>query len=184
MEEEISSINSVPKVDEELDQPVVEVSVTSPVESSSSQSSLENEPGQKNDSRVSDMTDEEVKIYLDEVYGLFSDYIGVAISGFDSFNDSIENLERKIGPFKGMINMISSVEVDDKHVWVRLHNFDGKHGGYIKISPSPTAQFSEKQSSSEPDKSAAYRIKFVGDDCIEYVDQDGKGQVSFFAGYR
>lgn len=182
MEEEISSINSYPRVDEELDQPVVETPVVSSVESTPVQSTLE--PELEDDSKVNGMTKEQVKIYLNEVHELFSDYIGIAISGFDSFNDSVENLERKIGPFKGMITMISSVEVDGKHVWVRLHNFDGKHGGYIKISPSPTAQFSEKQSSSEPGKSAAYRIKFVGDDCIEYVDQDGKGEVSFFAGYR
>jgi hypothetical protein len=121
---------------------------------------------------------------LDALSELFNEYIGVTISGFITYKDEVPDLESKVGPGKGVLNIISGVEVDGRHLWLKLSSYNGKHGGYLKISPSLSGQFIERKPDEEPEKTTRYRIRFVGDDCIEYLDDDGQGEISYFAGYR
>jgi hypothetical protein len=123
-------------------------------------------------------------ISLDDLKALFDEYIGVSITGFLSYTDAVPDLETKIGPRKGIINLLSDVEIEGDHLWLKLSIYDGRHGGYLKISPSVGCHFIEKEDGEDPDKFAKYRLKFMGGDCIEYIDHDNKGEISYFAGYR
>ena len=134
--------------------------------------------------KVGDIQSDDESFSLDELSELFDEYVGVSISGFISYKSSVPDLEQKIGPKKGILNILSGVEKDGKSIWLRLNTYSGKHGGYLKISPSLSGQFSERSAAEDPDKMAKYRIKFAGEDCIEYSDQDDKGEISYFAGYR
>jgi hypothetical protein len=131
-----------------------------------------------------DNSEDDAKFAMSALSDLFKDYIGVTIVGFSSYKDSIKSISDDIGPRRGLINLLSDVELDGNVLWLKLTNYNGKHGGYIKIVPSMTASFSEKNSAEDPDKSVKYRLSFMGEDCIEYTDKDDKGEISYFPGHR
>lgn len=128
--------------------------------------------------------EEPQQFMLEPLKDLFASYVGVVVTGFITYKPDVLDLEKRIAPGKGVLKLVSDIEYDQKDLWIKLNTHNGGHGGYIKISPSINGQFVEKPSDEDPDKMARYRIKFMGEDCVEYIDADNLGQISFFNGKR
>lgn len=114
---------------------------------------------------------------VDLIEELFSDYIGIVITGYVTFKDDVFDIEKKIAP-----RLVSGVYSFEKSVIITLSKVDGSASGYIKIVPSITGEFSEKFSDAENGKYSRYRINFYGGESIEYSDKNNLGQIYYFSG--
>lgn len=99
-----------------------------------------------------------VKEFLDE-------YIGVCITGFETYEDYIPDLEKKITS-----KMVTAVEIIGESIWMELSKINGAPGGYLRINPSFDGEFIEKDVEADPYEDSKFKIIFIDGDAIEYID--------------
>lgn len=152
---------------------------------------------QENESSSNDLSESEKKTILKKlniddspepeieninVQGLqefFEDFIGVIMVGFNSYNQSILNLNNLI-----QAKMITSVRFEKNSFWIELTNLSNLPGGFIKITPTKAGQFMELEANSAPTIDSMYRILFLGGDAFEYLDTEKGGSITFHKTFK
>ena len=117
-------------------------------------------------------------ITLDAVRDFYESYIGVVITGFHTYGEDIKDLEAKI-----QTKIITETKIEKNNLYLKLLTINGKHGGYIKISPEVNGLFAEKTGDADPSWATRYRIDFYGGDCVEYIDTDSAGTITHHEGF-
>jgi hypothetical protein len=123
-------------------------------------------------------SEDEDEITLEPVREFFESYIGVFIVGFIAFGEDIQDLETDTAA-----KMIIGTEIREDELYLKLSTLNSKYGGYLKISPQINGQFAERSKEDQPAMDSRYRINFYGGDCIEYMDSDEVGNISFHHGH-
>ena len=122
--------------------------------------------------------EKEEEIFLEPVKEFYEAYIGVSITGFETYFEDVKDIENKV-----VAKMITDAKVKGEDLYLELSGLTGRHGGYLKISPSGKGQFAERINLEEPTSFSRYRINFYGGDCIEYIDSDELGMISYHDGF-
>lgn len=114
------------------------------------------------------------KVVLDDVDEFFQSYIGVLITGFTTFHDEIEDIEMFL-----QAKMIVSTVIRGESLCIGLARPNGQSAGHIKLSPKVDSRFLDSDGVEEPTLRTRYRLYFYGGDCLEYIDADDLGMISY-----
>lgn len=134
---------------------------------------------------VLDSDDEDSVEDLDDVLELIKDFIGVVITGFERFNDDIQNIENKM-----ISKFITGVykHYDEASIVLSLSNLDNTFGGYLKLNVTDSGYFSELDNAfkeeRDDEQNIRYQIKFFGDAILEYADDyenEHPGSIEYFS---
>lgn len=111
---------------------------------------------------------------LEPVKEFLEEFIGIAIINFKRYDDAISDLDSFVQK-----KIISGVELEEQVIWVKLSNFNGKDGGYLKIAPSIVGEFASIGSDDEIMDRTLYRLNFFGGSCLEYLDNKTDKVISY-----
>lgn len=118
-----------------------------------------------NDIDDDDDDDESEELELDDVLGLFEDYIGLVIVKFEAYQIGIPDLSQLI-----VGKIITKVFELDKKIVIELNNIANDRSNQLILSLGESGFFAEMEKTDPLHKNAKYRIIFVGGSIIEYID--------------
>jgi hypothetical protein len=111
---------------------------------------------------------------LEPIQEFLEDFIGLAIIEFKSYNDNVGDLTSDV---KGKI--IAKIIPSSGFLWVKLSKLNGVDGGYLKVKPNIVGEFASMDFEDEVVDRTLYRIVFFGGACLEYLDHNTEGVISF-----
>jgi hypothetical protein len=114
----------------------------------------------------------ELEFNLEPAKDFMETYIGVAIIGFETYHEDVEDLNDDVF---GKIVVAVSVEGDS--LLLKLNSLNGKPAGMLELAPSTKGQFAENTDG--PIWASRYRIVFFGGDFFEYIDHAFEGSLHF-----
>lgn len=139
---------------------------------SRTESEIKSEP--KIEHNPDDEPTEVVSFSLEPVKEFLEDFIGIAIIGFKKYHDQIPDLNLQIQK-----KIIAGVIIKDQAIWIKLSNFNGIDGGYLKIQPSIVGEFASIGSEDEVMDRTLYRLNFFGGSCLEYLDHKLENAITY-----
>lgn len=121
------------------------------------------------------MNDELERMDLNDVQKFFEDYIGLVIVGFESYREEIDDFDDDLAA-----KMITAIKHDDENVYIILSKLHGGgQAGQLILSPSLYGLFTAKMGQADPERDSQYKIFFVGDQHIEYLDGEELAVITY-----
>lgn len=119
-------------------------------------------------------TESPPELDLQDIQKFFEDYIGLIIVGFESYRSEIEDLDDLITG-----TMITKIFADQQQISISIANLYGGDLGELILHPTAGGYFAARADDASPTKASQFRLYFVGENYIEYLDANGIGQVEF-----